>query len=72
LVDPCIPRHWSGFEIAFRHHSARYQITVVNPAGICRGVVAVRLDGEKLPGGERILIPLVDDGASHRVHVVMG
>ena len=31
VVDPCIPRAWPGFTIAFRHHSARYDIVVENP-----------------------------------------
>src|SRR2546425_1395203 len=31
VVDPCIPRAWQGFNIAFRYHSARYDIAVENP-----------------------------------------
>jgi len=31
VVDPCIPRAWRGFNIAFRYHSARYDIVVENP-----------------------------------------
>ena len=30
-LDPCIPRNWPGFEIAFRYRSARYEIAVKNP-----------------------------------------
>src|SRR5439155_15313698 len=26
VVDPCIPRAWQGFKIAFRYRSARYDI----------------------------------------------
>ena len=37
-LDPCIPRSWPGFEIAFRYRSARYEIAVENPLGVCRGV----------------------------------
>src|SRR5205807_6197943 len=33
VVDPCIPREWPGFTIAFRYHSARYTIVVENPQG---------------------------------------
>ncbi len=70
-VDPCIPKAWPGFEIDFRHGSARYEITVQNPDGVNRGVTAVELDGSSLPGAS-IRIPLVDDGATHRVRVVLG
>src|SRR5204863_6819049 len=44
-LDPCIPRAWRGFEITFRHHSARYEITVENPRSVTRGVSRVELDG---------------------------
>jgi cyclic beta-1,2-glucan synthetase len=71
LVDPCIPKAWPSFEIEFRHGSARYEIAVQNPCGVNRGVTAVELDGRSLPGESR-RIPLVDDGATHRVRVVLG
>src|SRR5207247_8906043 len=32
-VDPCIPRAWPGFTIAFRSHPARYEVLGGNPAG---------------------------------------
>jgi cyclic beta-1,2-glucan synthetase len=70
-LGPCIPPAWPGFEIDFRHRSARYQITVENPRRKSRGVAQLELDGEALPGG-RASIPLADDGAMHRVRVVLG
>ena len=72
LLDPCIPRNWPGFEISFRHRSARYQITVENPHGVCRGVVSLKLDDATLPVSQNCLIPLADDGIAHQVHVVLG
>ena len=72
LLDPCIPRNWPGFEIAFRYRSARYQIVVENPHGVCRGVVSIKLDEEMLPLAQSPLVPLVDDGIVHRVQVVLG
>ena len=71
-LDPCIPRGWPSFELVFRYRSARYEITVENPLGVCRGILATKLDGEMLTGNKRLLIPLVDDGATHRVQVVLG
>ena len=70
-IDPCIPKTWPGFEIAFRHGSARYEIAVENPDGVSRGVTRVELDGKALSGA-RPGIPLTDDGATHRVRVVLG
>jgi cyclic beta-1,2-glucan synthetase len=71
LLDPCIPKTWPGFKIAFRYHSARYDIEVENPGRVCRGVVHAELDGVVLPENAG-RIPLVDDGATHRVRLVLG
>ena len=71
LLDPCIPRTWPGFKIAFRYHSARYDIAVENPGGVSRGVVRAELDGVALPGNQA-RVPLADDDAIHRVRVVLG
>ena len=71
VVDPCVPRAWRAFDIVFRYHSARYDITVENPRGVTRGVTRAELDGEALrenPGS----IPLTDDGAIHRLRLVLG
>ncbi len=69
-IDPCIPRGWKGFEIAYRHSLSLYRITVENPKGVCRGVARLSLDGAVLPG--EALIPLSDDGKEHDVQVVLG
>jgi cyclic beta-1,2-glucan glucanotransferase len=70
-IDPCIPRAWRAFEIAFRHHKTRYEISVENHAGVCRGVARLELDGQELPHGSTC-VTLVDDGVIHRVRVVLG
>ena len=73
VIDPCIPRDWPGFELEFRHRSARYAIVVENPRGVSRGVASVELDGEArcaVAGGATI--PLADDGGTHRVRIVLG
>jgi cyclic beta-1,2-glucan glucanotransferase len=71
LVDPCIPTAWRGFEVVFRYHSARYDIAVENPRGVSRGVTRVEVDGVPLAGTGGP-IPLRDDGATHRVCVILG
>jgi len=69
-LDPCIPRAWRHFEISFRYHSSRYELVVENPRGATRGVSSAELDGVPLEEGAKI--PLIDDGATHRVHVILG
>jgi cyclic beta-1,2-glucan synthetase len=71
LIDPCIPSGWRGYQVTFKYHSARYDIAVENPRGVTRGVTRVELDGAALPDTIRH-IPLADDGATHRVRVVLG
>ena len=70
-IEPCIPRGWKGFGMRWRHGAASYEIAVENPDGVCRGVVALELDGEAL-AIDPPEVPLRDDGAVHRVRVVLG
>src|SRR5437899_3324180 len=70
VVDPCIPRAWQGFNIAFRYHSARYDIAVENPQGVTRGVSSVEVDG--VPYDGQASIPLADDQTRHRIRIVLG
>jgi cyclic beta-1,2-glucan synthetase len=70
VVDPCIPRGWPGFEVAFRYRSARYDLVVENPQGVSRGVASVEVDGVAVAGD--LSIGLAADGNSHRVRIVLG
>ncbi|MDT8341056.1 MAG: glucoamylase family protein [Longimicrobiales bacterium] len=68
-LQPCIPPSWDGFEVTRRVGEATYRIHVLNPAGLSRGVVHIKLDGEPLAGA---FVATPDDGADHDVLVVMG
>jgi len=70
-LDPCIPRSWPGFSIAYRHGSSRYLIEVANPRGVCGGVARCALDGEALDV-DPCLVPLRDDGRTRRVTIELG
>jgi len=72
LMDPCIPRSWPGFEIVFRYRSACYEIMVENPHHVCRGVAVLTLDDQPLSADKNFLIPLLDDGKTHRVRLSLG
>jgi len=71
LLDPCIPTSWPRFELTYKRRSARYDITVENPQRVSRGVLSATLDGNPLPSGAA-RVPLVDDGATHSVRVILG
>ncbi|MBH0201455.1 MAG: hypothetical protein HP496_03925 [Nitrospira sp.] len=68
-VDPCVPRHWPGYSIRFRYHSAVYEIAVENPNHVSRGVTLAELDGKQIVSRDNI--PLVVSG-NHHVRVVLG
>jgi cyclic beta-1,2-glucan synthetase len=71
-IDPCIPRNWPGFEIVFQYRASRYEIQVENPNAVCGGVRSLILDEQALSQDKNFPIPLVDDGKTHRVLVVLG
>ena len=75
-IDPCLPKAWPRYEIAFRHRGigkriTRYDIAVENPRHVSRGVVRAELDGVEIARGIA-RIPLNDDGQVHRVRVELG
>jgi cyclic beta-1,2-glucan synthetase len=68
-IDPCIPSSWPDYEITWRVKSTRYLISVSNPGRQCRGVLSALLDDAPV---DAAAIPLVDDGRTHLVSVVLG
>jgi cyclic beta-1,2-glucan synthetase len=71
VIDPCVPKSWPRFAIAFRHRSARYDIVVENPTGVSRGVSRIVFDGEPLQTPDQP-IALPDDAATHHIQVILG
>jgi cyclic beta-1,2-glucan synthetase len=69
VMDPCIPASWAEYQIVWRIGDTRYEITVTNPDGRCRGVGTAELDGTPVNAQA---VPLVDDGRVHQVSVVLG
>jgi cyclic beta-1,2-glucan synthetase len=69
-IDPCIPKAWAEYEIRYRYGATNYEIRVENPNGVCRGISKAELDGV-LTEGPGASLRLVDDGATHRVRVLL-
>ena len=70
-LNPCIPKTWPRFEMTVRFGSARYEILVENPDGVCGGVIAALINGQAV--AERPLnFRLLDDGGAHKVEVRLG
>ncbi len=70
-LDPCIPKAWPRFETTVRRQSARYEIVVDNPAGVSRGVSYAEIDGVEITEWP-LRLRLADDGAVHRIRVILG
>ena len=73
VIDPCIPAAWPGFEMTLRYRGAVYDISIRNPDGVSRGVIAAQLDGETQPislGSARL--QLAADQGAHMIVVTMG
>ena len=69
VVDPCIPSSWPEYRMTWRFLDSRYEITVSNPARRCRGVAKATLDGAVVNAAA---IPLLNDGKTHDVQIVLG
>jgi cyclic beta-1,2-glucan synthetase len=69
VVDPCVPSSWPEYRISWRFRGSRYDITVTNPSRRCRGIAKAALDGAAV---DARAIPLVDDGRTHDVQIVLG
>lgn len=52
-VDPCIPSSWPELSLTYRHQGTTFEIVVINPKGVQRGVERIEVDG-KLLEGDRI------------------
>jgi cellobiose phosphorylase len=68
IIDPCIPKEWKGFKVTRRFRNAVYRIEISNPGGKSKGPVRVLVDGKPQASN---LIPLFEDGAEHRVEVIL-
>lgn len=68
LIDPCIDPTWKEFGITYRFGTSTYEIKVVNPDGVDRGVRSIDVDGVDATKG----IDLIDDSRTHQVTVTLG
>jgi cyclic beta-1,2-glucan synthetase len=75
VLSPCVPHDWPEFSVRYRLPDAEttYEILVQNPTGNAASVRQASVDGVALLiEGANCRIPLVQDGALHRVTVLLG
>ena len=68
MIDPCIPPDWSEFDITRKWRGATYNIRVINPSKVEKGIKSILLDGQIVSNP----IPIQNFGSVHEVVVIMG
>ncbi len=68
-IDPCIPGNWKGFTVKRKFRDSVYTIAIRNPAGVCKGIKSLKLNGKAL---ESNLIPVPQKAGKFHVEVEMG
>lgn len=68
-IDPCIPKGFGDFEITRKFREGTYNIKVVNPDNVEKGIKSITVDGTAIDG---CVIPYVEGKGSYDVVVTMG
>ncbi|HOM02020.1 MAG TPA: glycosyl transferase [Acetivibrio sp.] len=68
-IDPCIPNAWDGYKVTRYFRGSTYEITVKNPNHVSKGVAKITVDGNEISG---TVLPVFNDGKTHKVEVIMG
>ena len=66
-IDPCIPKEWDKFKVHRVWRGAEYDINVVNPNKVNKGVKEIKLNGEIVD-----FIPVMEKGSHNLVEITMG
>ncbi|MBY8992557.1 MAG: glycosyl transferase [Candidatus Lokiarchaeota archaeon] len=69
IVDPCIPKDWSKYRVIRKFRNAVYDITVLNPERISKGIKKTTIDNKDF---EDNLLPVFNDGKKHIIKVKLG
>ena len=69
LVDPCIPRKWKKFSVRRKFRKATYEIEILNPNRLSKGIKSLVVDGRTLQGN---IIPDFKDSKVHKIKATLG
>lgn len=66
-IDPCIPSDWKEFNIRREWRGAVYQIKILNPKGVMKGIKSITMDGHEVSA-----VKVQPEGTRHEILVTMG
>ncbi|MBI9041623.1 glycosyl transferase [Lutibacter sp.] len=69
LVNPCIPSKWNRFKMSRKFRGATYNIEVLNPNNVSKGIQQLIVNGEKIGSN---IIPILEANKEHAITVIMG
>ena len=67
-INPCIPSGWSGFKMSRKFRGATYNIEVLNPNNICKGVKTIFVNGKEIDSN---VIPILQPNKEHTIKVII-
>ncbi len=68
-INPCVPKEFGDFEITRKFREGTYNIKVVNPNKVEKGIKSITVDGQNVDG---CIIPYVAGKTNYDVVVTMG
>ena len=69
LIDPCIPKNWKSYSITRVFRGTKYEIEILNPSGVSKGVKEIQVNGTKIDGR---IIPVIQSATVVKVKLTMG
>lgn len=66
-INPCIPADWKQFSAVRKWRGATYNITVLNPDAVMKGVKEIKVNGKIVPE-----IKVLPEGTVNEIEVVLG
>ncbi len=71
ILNPCFPGAWPQMTATVTVGDARFAISILNPDGTGRGVVAAQLDGARLnPAANGVTVPVT--AGAHQINLTLG
>ena len=68
-IQPCIPKDWKEYHVKRKFRGKEFDITVLNPDGVSKGVKSLLLNDKEVDGHT---IPLKQTKQTNTVKVIMG